>query len=230
MAAQQPQAGAHHQRIGLAAEIGLLAGGHFHRRNQRPAGRGNTLVDIAGYIGIGTDELGPAQHQIHRPGQGVQRIGPPLTDHHIVRVHIVHGDACIVQGIQKSRLANDKGRAPWGLGLEEGRRCKSTGIKMLLRHIQPHPGKLLPQLFGGHAAVVGQEQIFLVLPLQPLDKFRSPRQDPVPMVQNTIHIANKALLGLKINLHSSFSPLTLYDNSSISRFCKVAKNACVKYL
>ena len=47
---QQPQTGPHHQGVGLAAEIGLLAGGHFNRGHQSAAGRSNAAFDGSGHV------------------------------------------------------------------------------------------------------------------------------------------------------------------------------------
>ena len=71
---------------------------------------------------------------------------------------------------------------------------------MFLRNIKTHAGELLAQLPGGIAAVIGEEKVFLVLIVQPLDKFRYTGQDMVAMVDDTIHIADEALLFIKIEI------------------------------
>ena len=70
---------------------------------------------------------------------------------------------------------------------------------MLLRYIQPHTGQFLIQLPGRVTAVIGQEQIFLPLVIEPLDKLRHTGQDTVSMVDDTVHITDKALFLVKIN-------------------------------
>ena len=70
---------------------------------------------------------------------------------------------------------------------------------MLLRHIQSHPGQLLLQLTGRVAAVVGQEQILLALLMQPLDEVRHAGQDPVPVVDDAVHVADKACFLVEVD-------------------------------
>ena len=195
---QHPQSGAHHQRIGLAAEVRLLAGGHLDGCDQRPAGRSDAVFDGTGHIGVGADELRPLHHQIGGLGQGVQRIAAPLAHHHIVRVHVVHGDPRVIQGVQQSRLADGEHRAPRCLLLQEGRRGQRAGVEVLLRHVQPHTGQLLVQLTGRIAAVVGQKEILLVLVMEPLDELRHTRQDPVAVIDDAVHIADKAFFCVEI--------------------------------
>ena len=60
--------------------------------------------------------------------------------------------------------------------------------------------ELLAQLPGGIAAVIGEEKVFLILIVQPLDKFRYTGQDMVAMVDDTIHITDEALLFIKIEI------------------------------
>lgn len=43
---QHAQSGTHHQRVGFSAEVGLCAGGHFNRSQQRPAGLAEKPIDI----------------------------------------------------------------------------------------------------------------------------------------------------------------------------------------
>ena len=95
---QHFQTGTHHQRIGLAAEVRLSARGHLDGRDQRAAGGGNAVFNGAGHVGVGADELGALHHQIGGLGQRIQRIGAALAHHHIVGVHVVHGDARIYNG------------------------------------------------------------------------------------------------------------------------------------
>ena len=59
MNAQDPQAGAHHQGVGLAHKLGRLAGGHLDGGDHGPAGRDQTVLRGAGNVTVGADELGP---------------------------------------------------------------------------------------------------------------------------------------------------------------------------
>ena len=196
---QHPQSGAHHQRIGLAAEIRLLAGSHFNGRYQGAAGRSDAVFDGAGHIGIGADQLRARHHQIGGLGQGIQRVGTALAHHHIVGIHIVHGDARVIQGVQQSRLSDGEHGASGSLFLQECRRGQRTGVEMLLRHIQPHTGQLLIQLTGRIAAVVGEEKILLILVMKPLDELRHTGQDSVAVIDDAVHIADKAFFCVEIH-------------------------------
>ena len=111
MAAQNPQSGAHHQRVGFAAEVSLGASGHLDGGNQRTAGRRDAVFDRAGDVGVGADQLGALQHQVGGLGQGVQRIGAPFADNDIVGVDVVHGDARVIQSVEQAGLADGKDRA-----------------------------------------------------------------------------------------------------------------------
>ena len=199
MAAQLLEAGAHHQGVGLAAEVGLLAGGHLDGGDKGPAGGGDAVFNGAGDIGVGADELCPRHHQVRGLGEGVERVGPPLPHHHVVRVHIVHGDAGVVEGVEEARLADGEDGAAGSLVPEKGRRGEGAGIKVLLRDIQPHAGQLLLELPGGVAAVVGEEEVLLPLRLEPLDELRHAGEDAVAMVDDTVHITDEAFFGVEID-------------------------------
>ena len=107
--------------------------------------------------------------------------------------------ARVVQGVQQPRLADGEYRAAGSLVLQEGRRGQGAGIEMLLRHIQSHPGQLLLQLTGRVAAVVGQEQVLLLFIVQPLDELRHPRQNAVAVVDDAVHVADKACFLVEVD-------------------------------
>ena len=198
MTVEHPQARAHHQGIGLAAEIGLLARGHLNGGDKRPAGGGNTVFDGAGHIGIGADELGPGHDQVGGLGKSIQRVGAPLPYHYIVGVYIVHGQPRVIQGIEQARLTDGEHGAARSLFLEKRRRGQGAGVEMLLRHIQSHAGQLLIQLPGRIAAVIGEEEIFLLLLVEPLDKLGHPGQDTVAVIDHTVHITDETLFFVEI--------------------------------
>ena len=190
---------AHHQRIGLAAEVRLRARRHLDGRDKRAAGRRDTVFDGAGNVGICADELRALEDEIRRLRQRIERIRPPLPHDHIVGVHIVHRDARVVERVQKPRLADGKDRAARRLIAQEGRRRKRARIEVLLRHVKPQAFKLLVQFARRIAAVVRQEEVFLVLIVQPLDKLRHPRQHAVAVVDDAVHIADKAFFLVKVD-------------------------------
>ena len=76
---------------------------------------------------------------------------------------------------------------------------------MLFRHIQAHSGQLLLKLPGGGAAVVGQKQVGLALLLKPVEELRDAGQNLVTVVNDAVHIADKAFFLLKIyGIHDNF--------------------------
>ena len=165
---QQFQAGAHHQGVGLADEVGLLAGGHLNGGHQGPAGGDQPLLGWTGEIGVAADEPGPLLHQMDRLADGVIVVVGGLPHDHVVRVDVAEGDAPVVQGVVQPGLPDDIGLGPRHLRGDKLRRGQGAGIEVLLIHLQPHAGELVLQLPGGLAAVVGQKQKLFLLPVQPL--------------------------------------------------------------
>ena len=96
--------------------------------------------------------------------------------------------------MEQSRLADGEHGAARRLLLQECRRGQGAGIEVLLRHVKPHPGQLLVQLTGRIAAVVGQEQVLLVLVMQPLDELRHTGQNAVAVIDHAVHVADEAVL------------------------------------
>ena len=198
MTAETLEPGAHHQRVRLAAEVGLLAGGHLDGRDERAARRGDAVFDGAGKVGVRADELCARKHEIRRLRERVERIVPPLADDHIIGVHVVHRDARVIERVQKARLADDVGRAARRLVTDERRRCERARIKPRLRHVQPHAGELLLELERRAAAVVRKKEIFLTGALQPVDKLRHAGENFVAVIDHAVHIADIAFFVIKI--------------------------------
>ena len=214
VAVQQPQAGAHHQGVGLAAEICLCPGGHLNGGHQRPASGGEPVLNGTGDVGVGPDELRAAQHQIDGFCQRVEGIGAPLSHHHIIGIHVIHGHPRVIQGVEQPGLANRKYRAAGSLLLQKRCGGQGAGVEVLLRHVQAHAGQLLVKLPRRRAAVVGQEQVVLVLLMEPADKFLHPRQNSVAVVDHAVHIADKALFLVEIEYRSLFHRFTAFRCSS----------------
>lgn len=206
VASEHAQAGAHHERVRLAAEIRLLAGGDLDRGDERAARGGDTLVRRTAGVGVRADELRAREYEIRRLRECVERVGPCLADDDIVGVDVVHGDAAVIQRVEQPRLAERVHRAPGRLVGQEGRRGQRAGVKVLLRHVEPHAPELLVQLARGHAAVVGQKQIFLVRILQPVDELRRAGQDVVAVIDHAVHIAQEAFFRVEIDHFHVCSP------------------------
>ena len=188
---------AHHQRVGLAAEVCLRTRRHLNGRNERAAGGRDAVFDGAGHVRIRANELCALPDEVRRLRQRIERIRPPLAHDHIVGVHIVHRDARVVERVQKPCLADGEDRAPRRLIAQEGRRCERARIKVLLGHVEPHTLKLLVQFARRIAAVVRQEKVLLLFVVQPLDELRHARQHAVAVVDDAVHIADKALFSIK---------------------------------
>ena len=121
--AQQAQAMAHHQRIGLAQVIGIASRGQLDGAHQRLAGRHDAALHRTGQVRIGADQLGAGAHQLHRPLDFFKAVGVGLAHHHIVGIDLVHGKARFVQSAHQTRLADDIGAPAGTLLLEEGSRA-----------------------------------------------------------------------------------------------------------
>ena len=131
-------------------------------------------------------------------------VGPALSHHYIVGVDVIHGAACLVKGIEQSGFAESVHGTAGALLLQESGGSQGAGIEMVLRHIQPHPCQLQLQLAGGIATVIGKKQILFLFFVQPVDKFGHTGQNDIAVVDDTVHIANKALRGIKIKLCHRF--------------------------
>ena len=195
--AQQAQAMAHHQRIGLAQIIGLASRGQFDGAHQRLAGRNDAALHRAGQVRVGADELGAGAHQLHGPLDFFKAVGVRFTHHDIVGIDLVHGKARLVQGAHQAGFADDVGASSGTLLLEECRRAQRAGIEVLLVHLQPQPLQLLLQFLGRTLAGIGQKQELLVLPLQKINKLPHAGQKQVAVIDHAVHIADEALLFAK---------------------------------
>ena len=196
---QQAQPRAHHERVRLAAKISLPPRRHLDGRDERAARRGDAVFDRTGDVRVRADELCARQHKVRRLCQRLDGVSPALADDNIVRVHVVHRDPGVIERVQKSRLADGEHGAAGRLVAQERRGRERAGVKMLLRHVQSHAGELLVQLPRGVAAVVREEEILLVLLVQPPDKLRHAGQNAVPVVDHAVHVADEALFLVEVH-------------------------------
>ena len=146
---------AQHQRIGLADEISFFVGGDLDRRDQGTGGGHDAPLGGAGDIGIGADELGPLVYQFNGFLDFFKAVGSGFAYHHIIRVHIVHIDALVVQRFGQGRLADDIGGAVRLLAVQKFRGGHGAGIKMVSRNLKTHPLELHTQLMGRFFGAVG---------------------------------------------------------------------------
>ena len=171
---------------------------------------GDALVRRAAGVGVRADELRAREHEIRRLRERVERVGPRLADDDVIGVDVVHGDAAVIQRIEQPRLAEGVHRAAGRLVGQKGRRGQRAGVKMLLRHVEPHTPELLVQLARGHAAVIGQKQVFLVRVLQPVDELRRAGQDVVAVVDDAVHVAQEAFFRVEIDHFHVQSPYSCF--------------------
>ena len=193
MHAQQAQAGAHHQRVGLADVIRGFAGRQLDRGDQRAAGGDDALLGRAGQVGVGRDQARALVDQIDRFEDGLVVVGVGLARDNVVRVHVVHHDAGLVQRADQAGRADDIGGSAGLLAGDELRGRERGGVKMLLADLKPHARQLLLELERRALGRVGQEKEALVFLLEPFHKFRHTLEQTVAVIDDTVHIADKAL-------------------------------------
>jgi hypothetical protein len=86
------------ERVGLADEVGLDAGGRRDQGRRRPTGRHYAAVARAGHVGVGGHEARPGQHVAHGLGQLLVADRGGLAHHNIVRIVVGERVAHLVQG------------------------------------------------------------------------------------------------------------------------------------
>ena len=221
---QQVQAGAHHQGVGLAHIVGLLAGGQLDGGHQGPASGDLAPLRGGGEVGVGANEAGPVVHAPGRPADAVVGVVPGLPDDDVVGVGLIDGDAPLVEGVEQTGLPDDKGPGPGLLVGHKLRRGQGTGVEVLLVNVQPHPGEFcleLPlglvysfkvlskellvnvqphpgefclELPLGLGAVVGEEEELLLLGIEPVHKLPDPREQTVAVVDDAVHVTDEPFL------------------------------------
>ncbi len=196
--AEELEPGPHHERIGLSDIVGLLSGGKLNRCEQRAAGGRDAEFGRTGEIIVRADESGPTVYKADGLGDRLEIIAAGLAHDDIVRVHVVIGDANVVERVEDAVLAENVGAAAGGLRVEKVRRCEGARVKMRLVDLKAHARELLLQLEGRVLAGVREEEIALVVLLHPVEKFRHAGQNFVAVIDDTVHIADKALLLKKL--------------------------------
>lgn len=191
--AQELEARAHHEGVGLADKVGVFPGDQLNGGHQCPAGRRDAVALGAGEVKIGADELGALVHKMHGLDNAVIIIVIGFPDDDIVGVDLVDGDAGVIQGVEKAMLPHGVGRGFRVLGSNKAGGCLGAGVKMAFVHIQAHPAQFLLQFHGGAPAGVGEEQKLLVLPVEPFHKLLGAGEQPVAVVDDAVHINDKSL-------------------------------------
>ena len=204
MDAQNPETGSHHQRIGFADKICLLAGGHFNRRDQSPACRNDSQIGGAGHIRIGSDKASALPHQRNRLADRLIVIILYLAHNHIIRIAVGDGNAAFVERSHQSRFADDVGGAVFHLLADKSGGCKCAGIEMFLVDVQPHSGKLHLEFQRRFAAGVGQKKVFLVLSLKPFHELLYARKQHISVIDNAVHVAYESFFVFQLFHFFSF--------------------------
>ena len=103
------QAGPHHEGVGFADEIGFFPSGQFDGSDERPAGGDDPPVAGAGHVTVGADELGSFMDQFGGLDDHLIIVAGGFAHHHIFRVHIIIGDAGIIEGIHQPMGPDEPG-------------------------------------------------------------------------------------------------------------------------
>lgn len=138
MDAEHLESRAHHERIGLADEIRLLARRHLYRRYERAARGDDAVLDWTREIGIRADELRAVSDEVRCVDDHLVVVARGLADYDIVGVYAVHGNPLVVERVDKSGRADNISRAAGFLTADELRRCEGACIKMALVNIESH--------------------------------------------------------------------------------------------
>ena len=128
---------AHHQRVGLADEVGLAPRRGADQRGDRPGRRQHALGARPAGVGVGGDEARAVVDQPDRPGDRLERVGAGLAEHDVVGVAVGHHVADVVQRRGQPRLADDVRRTARPLVVEELRGGEGRRPDRLLRHVDP---------------------------------------------------------------------------------------------
>ena len=71
-------------------------------------------------------------------------------------------------------------------------------IVVFLLHVHAEATHLLLQFLPAPLARVGEKEEFLVLPAQPVDELGHPRQQPVTVIDDTVHVADESTFRRKV--------------------------------
>ena len=165
----------------VASSIGAIA-----------AGGDYAVLGGTGQVAVGADELRAVRDKAHGLENVLIIIGVALADDDIVGIDIVHGYSLVMQRHDEPCAADDVRAASGRLRAYEARGGKGARVEMTLVHLKPHAPQLLLKLLGRALRGIGEEEKVLVLTVQPIDEFFHSGQQPVAVVNNTVHIAYKA--------------------------------------
>ena len=128
MGVDRVQRGAHHQRVGLADEVGLDAGRPADQRGDR-AGRRQRPARATGRSASGLVAMNraPERDQADRVGDPLEAVGARLAEHDVVRIAVGERVAGLVQRGRQTGLADHERRAAGALIVEEARGRQRRG-------------------------------------------------------------------------------------------------------
>ena len=178
----------HHDGIGLSGEIGLDSGSEFDGGDQRSGGGNDPGLGGTGEVRIASDELRPLLHQKTGLLDPFIAVCPGLANDHIVRIHIVHGDALFVQGIVETGFSYHIRGAACFLTGENFRRRQRAGVKMLFADLDPQALQLLAQFPGRPLTGIGEEEKAFSVLHQPPGELDGAREKPVSVIDDSVHI------------------------------------------
>ena len=179
---------AHHQRVGLADEVGPAAGGGADQRGDRAGGGQQAGGARAARVGVGRDEPRAAGDQPDRLGDGLERVGAGLAEHDVVGVAVGHHVADVVHRGGQPGLADDVRRAAGALVGEEVGGGEGGGPDRVLGDVDPAAQQPGPQVTGGVDRVVGQHEEGAAGGLERLDELRRPGDGVVLVHEDAVHV------------------------------------------
>ena len=193
MYSEQLEPGAHHERVRFADVVCLLAGRKLDGSQKRAAGGSDTVLGGTRQVVVRADELCAVVDETYRLGYHLKAVASVLADDHIVGVHVVVGDAHVIECVLNAVLAHYECRASGRLTVQKLRCRKRTGVEVRFVNVKSESAQLLLKLTRRILPRVGQKKKFLVVFLQPTEKFLHAGQKTVAVIDNAVHVADKAL-------------------------------------
>ena len=198
------QAGADHDGVRLAHEVGLLSGRRRDHRSDGAARGQGALVGGARHVGVGRDELRSGLDEADRVGQRMEVVGTHLAEHHELGVDLRHHVSRGVDRGGQAGLANHVGgRAGRLLVQERGRRVRG-GPDVALGDVQTGVRQARGQVAVREHRIVGEDQEGDVLLAQSGEELVRARKSPILLDQDAVHVGEPCGDGRQIGQWRGF--------------------------
>lgn len=132
--------------VRLSDEVCALRACKLDRRDERARRGDYSLLGRTRHIAVCADQTRAVLHESDRVKYVLVVVVHGFADDHIIGIHVVHGDADIIECLYKSGRADNVRRASGRLLRHEFRGGERRCIEMLLAHGQSHALKLLLKL------------------------------------------------------------------------------------